>query len=282
MMTRTCALSLISCLALGCQDDGSGEGGAETGDTQTGDGDGDTQTGDGDGDGDGDAQTGDGDGDTQTGDGDSGVQVEVSGNAFAFGPGGRIADATVSILELPEHSAITDDDGYFSFMLPAGAAATFVFDKAGAPRIHTKTFTLPDTGVVERVTFQVPDNATFAALASIVNLDPDPSTCQIASTITRVGKSLYDAGAHGEEGATVTIDPPLPAEHGPVYFNSSVIPQLDLVETSLDGGVLYTNVPPGMYTLHAEKPGVSFEDVVIQCAPDVLVNPSPPYGLQAL
>jgi hypothetical protein len=80
----------------------------------------------------------------------------------------------------------------------------------------------------------------------------------------------------------VTIDPALPPEHGPVYFNAQVIPQPDRVDTSEDGGVLFTNVPAGMYTLRASKPGVTFEDVVVTCDPDVLVNPSPPYGLQAL
>ena len=166
--------------------------------------------------------------------------------------------------------------------LPAGATATFVFEKDGYPVVYTKTFTLPDSGTVERVTFQVPDDATYNALSLIVGITPDPTMCQIASTVTRVGKSLYDEGAHGEAGATVTIDPPLPAENGPIYFNSMVIPDPDLTETSDDGGILYTNVPVGTYTIHAVKDGVTFEDVVITCEADVLVNPSPPHGLQAL
>lgn len=245
---------------------------------------GDTETGDGDGDpGDGDGDPGDGDPGDGDGDGDPGELVQVSGDAFAFGPGTMVADATVTILELPDQQTTTDAAGHFVFeALPAGAAATFVFDKAGYPRIHTKTFTLPDSGAVEQVTFQAPDDATFGALGQIVGIVPDPTTCQIASTVTRVGKSLYDEGAHGEAGATVSIRPSLPAEHGPVYFNANVIPQLDLTETSDDGGVLFTNVPPGTYVLSASKQGVVFEDVTVQCEPDVLVNPSPPYGLQAL
>jgi hypothetical protein len=193
-----------------------------------------------------------------------------------------VAGATVTILELPEQTATTDDDGHFLFpALPAGAAATFAFNRAGYPTIYTRTFTLPAAGALERVTFQAPDDATFTALADIVEITPDPATCQIASTVTRVGKSLYDAGAHGEAGATVTITPSLPPEHGPVYFNANVIPQKDLVETSDDGGVLYTNVPPGEYVLKASKDGVVFDDVTIRCNADVLVNPSPPFGLQA-
>ncbi len=211
----------------------------------------------------------------------------VSGDAFAFTlPGedyGRIAGATIGVLEQPELSTTSDAMGHFEFpALPAGATATFTIAAEGFPPARTKTFTLPEQGPLERVTFQVPDDATFAALATIVDIEPDPATCQLASTVTRVGKSLYDAGAHGEAGATVTIDPALPPEHGPIYFNAQVIPQKDLTETSEDGGILYTNVPPGTYVLRASKAGVEFEDVTIRCDAGVLVNPSPPHGLQAL
>ncbi len=210
--------------------------------------------------------------------------VAVSGDAFAFGPYTKIAGATVTIRELPGQSTTTDADGRFAFEgLPGGAAATFVFEAIGYPLTSTKTFTLPTMGeAVERVTFQVPDDATYDLLATVVNVVPDPSTCQIASTVTRVGKSIYDEGAHGEAAATVAIDPPLPAEHGPIYFNAQVIPQLDLTETSEDGGVLFVNVPAGTYTITATKPGVEFVAVEIDCEGGTLVNASPPYGLQAL
>ncbi|HWB79393.1 MAG TPA: carboxypeptidase-like regulatory domain-containing protein [Nannocystaceae bacterium] len=209
--------------------------------------------------------------------------VDVSGDAFAFGPYTMIAGATVTIRELPEQQTATDADGHFAFTgLPAGAA-TFVFAADGYPLTSTKTFMLEGTDApVERVTFQVPDDATYDLLATVVDVMPDASTCQIASTVTRVGKSIYDEGAHGEAAATVTIDPPLPAEHGPIYFNAQVIPQRDLTETSEDGGVLFVNVPAGQYTLTASKPGVEFEAVDIACEGGVLVNASPPYGLQAL
>jgi len=211
--------------------------------------------------------------------------VEVSGNAFNFGPtGGRVEGATVTILEMPDRSTVTGEDGYFVFPdLDAGAEATFVFEAEGFPITYTKTFTLPEAGeAVERVTFQVPNDGMYDILAMVAQIEPDPETCQISSTVTRVGKSLYDEGAHGEEGATISIDPPLPPEHGPIYFNASVFPDHDLTETSVDGGILYTNVPPGSYHITATKDGVDFESVYIECEADVLVNPSPPFGLQAL
>jgi hypothetical protein len=265
LLATACGLSLST----GCNVDAS----ATEADTTSG------TEGDGDGDGD-----GEGDGD---GDGDS-ASVSVSGDAFAFtlpGEGyGRIADAAISVLEDPSISTVSDQDGHFELTLSPGATATFVLEADGFPPARTKTFTVPDVPDMdlELVTFQVPNDELFGLLAGVLMLEVDPAACQIVSTITRVGKSLYDAGAHGEEGAIVTIDPPLPAEHGPIYFNSAVIPDPSLTESSDDGGVLFTNVPPGVYTLHAQKDGVTFEDVIMQCEAGVLVNASPPYGLQAL
>ncbi len=220
---------------------------------------------------------------TETGE----ATIVVSGDAFAFSlpgePYGLIADATISVLEQPEFSVTTDATGHFEFpALPAGSTATFVLDHPDFPPARTKTFTLPESGELERVTFQVPDLTLFDLIAGIVQVEIDPSACQIVSTITRVGKSIYDAGAHGEAGATVTITPAVPGEQGPIYFNDDVIPDTALTESSTDGGVLFVNVPPGVYELQAHKDGVEFESVTMQCAAGVLVNASPPYGLQAL
>jgi hypothetical protein len=100
------------------------------------------------------------------------------------------------------------------------------------------------------------------------------------TTVTRVGKSIYDPGAHGEAGATVTLDPPLPAEHGPIYFNAQVLPDRTLTETSEDGGVLFIQVPPGEYVWTASKPDALLSRVKSKCRVGFLVNASPPWGLQ--
>ncbi|MFV8749532.1 hypothetical protein ACNOYE_03150 [Nannocystaceae bacterium ST9] len=272
---RTRSLALLALLTCACTDDGSTE--TDTGADEIGTDSSSSDSSDSGSDATSTDTTG-----SETTETSAGETVLVSGDAFAFGPGTMIPAAAIHVLEMPEYTTSSDAAGHFEIELPAGSEATFVLEKAGYPTTYTKTFTLPDSGTLERVTFQVPDDATFAALSSIVMIDPDPTTCQLASTVTRVGKSIYDAGAHGEAGATVTIEPALPAEHGPVYFNANVIPQKDLTETSEDGGVLYTNVPPGTYVLRASKAGVEFVDVTIRCDADVLVNPSPPNGLQAL
>ncbi len=213
--------------------------------------------------------------------GEPAAVVSVSGHAFVF-TGGRIAGATVRVLEDVERMTTTGEDGAFGFdELARGREATFVLDDPEWYPIQTGTFTLGDQALA-RVTFQAVSQRIFDAFAAILGIEPDPARCQIASTVTRVGRSIYDEGAHGEAGATVTIEPPLPNEAGPVYFNASVLPDRDLVETSEDGGVVYANVPPGRYVLTAHKEGVVFTQVAAECRAGVLVNASPPWGLQAL
>jgi hypothetical protein len=237
-------------------------------------------------------EVGQNDGSTGSADGssdDAGAPagIEVSGDAFAFTlpgtPYGRIDGATISILEQPELVTQTDAMGHFVLSaVPPGSEATFVIEAEGFPPARTKTFTIPDSENLERVTFQVPDDALFDALAALLMLEVDPEACHIVSTVTRVGKSLYDEGAHGEAGATVTLEPAIPAEHGPVYFGEDVVPDPSLTETTEDGGVLFSNVPVGTYVMRAHKDGVMFEETTMKCDAGVLVNASPPYGLQAL
>jgi hypothetical protein len=221
------------------------------------------------------------------GDDDESVLVQVSGNAFAFAPpgfpgSGRIEGATVSVLEMPEVITTTGDDGFFLFGdLPAGADVTFVLEAAGFPVAHTKTFQLPDNDV-ERVTFQVPTDALFEGLGALAGVELDPDKCQIASTVTVIGKSLYDPGPHGEAGAIVTIEPAVDPDQGPIYFNEDVLPDPSLTESSGDGGVAFVNVDPGEYVVAATKAGVQIMPVHLKCRAGILANASPPYGLQVL
>jgi hypothetical protein len=210
--------------------------------------------------------------------------VSVSGEAMPFDntPDGRIAGATIWILEQPERRMTTGADGKFRFDgIRAGSEVTLVLEHPDYHTIQTGTHVVPDTGI-ERLTFQAVDHPTFSLFAAALNLAPDPTACHIATTVTRMGRSIYDSGAHGEAGATVSIFPPVPPDKGPVYFNARVIPQRDLTETSEDGGVVFANLAPGTYTLTATKPGVRFRPVKAKCRAGVLVNASPPWGLQAL
>lgn len=217
-----------------------------------------------------------------------GEGTAVRGHAFAFGPGGgRVVGGFVTAEELPGRCARTERDGAFALQgfAPGGTATLRLHHPSHAP-IQTGTLTVPPDGL-QRVTFQAPDHSTYRVLELVLRLDADPARCQIASTVTRVGLSLYDRTDHGEAGATVTIDPPVaaPAE-GPVYFEylneQAIIPDRRLRMTTRDGGVLFLNVPAGDYTLTAHKEGVRFTTARIRCRPGLLVNASPPWGLQAL
>jgi hypothetical protein len=215
--------------------------------------------------------------------------VGASGNAFFFGPpGGRIEGGVVTMLEFPGPSVVTGAEGEWAFDgLPEGARVSFVMTHPDHPTIQTGTITLPAHDV-EKVSFQAPDWDMYGYLSDLVGVEPGGELCQIATTVTRMGNSLYDTtpGTHGEPGATVTIDPPLPDGRGPIYFDlitaGMIFPNPDLAETTDDGGVLWVNVPPGEYVLRADKPDTVFTEVLVTCRPGLLVNASPPWGLQAI
>ena len=209
--------------------------------------------------------------------------VTLSGDAIPFdaSPDGRIAGATISLLEHPDRQVTTGPDGHFVFDgLAEGSEVTVVLDHPDYHPIQTGTIRLGPTGI-DRVTFQAVTYTIYQILAALLAVTPDEvNRCQMVTTVTRVGKSIYVAGAHGEDAVTVTLDPPLPAEHGPIYFNSSVLPERSLTQTSDDGGVLFIQVPPGEYVWTAHKAGAVFSHVKMKCRPGFLVNASPPKGLQ--
>jgi hypothetical protein len=207
----------------------------------------------------------------------------VAGDAIPFdnGPDGRIEGAKISVFEHPEMTMVTGADGHFEFDgFEAGSEVTLVLEHPDYHLIQTGTQVMGDADV-DRVTFQAVTHDIYGLLAGVVGVTPDEEhACQMVTTITRIGKSIYDKGAHGELGVTVTIDPPLPAELGPVYFNAAVIPDKDLKLSSPDGGVLYANVPPGEYTWTGTKASAEFTTLKMKCRPGVLVNASPPHGIQ--
>ncbi|MFO0652066.1 MAG: hypothetical protein U0326_37950 [Polyangiales bacterium] len=219
--------------------------------------------------------------------GDGGVTVR--GHAFDFGPStSSTRGGVVTLLEHPGWCARIAADSSYSFQgLTPGERVTPVFDHPDYWPIQTGTHVVPEGGI-ERLSFQAPTTFLFDILARSLQLTPDPARCQIASTVTEVGFSIYDGNrkSHGEAGATVSISPPLPPESGPVYFQyygrGSILPVRELTETTRDGGVLYLNVPPGEYVLSAHKAGATIRDVRVICRAGVLTNAAPSWGLQTL
>ena len=83
-------------------------------------------------------------------------------------------------------------------------------------------------------------------------------------------------GAHGVAGAAASTSPALP---GPVYFNESVIPDTSLSQTTIDGGIVWTEVPSGNYTVTASHPTTRFASFRASCRDGRIVNANPPWGL---
>jgi len=254
-----------------------------------------------------------GDSDTS---GTGGQTITFSGIAWSFElpgtPYGRISGATVSVLEMPGMETTTNMDGEFTIEgLPVGSQATLVLEHQDHPLTYTKTHTVPDTDL-DDLTFQIPTTSVFALIETVLVgagvIDGiDPNTCQMVSTFTRFGKTIGDAGHHGEPGALLSVAPANNSEAGPIYFDDEVLPDPSRTYSSLDGGVLLLNITPGEYTLSAscvddptdliveyppednegeslrcQTEDVQFESILMKCQAGVFLNASPSYGLQAL
>ena len=125
----------------------------------------------------------------------------------------------------------------------------------------------------------------MALLHVPVDAHGNPVKCAIVSTFnTRNVRDLsYDGfisyGAHGVAGATATATPALPR---PTYFNENVVPDPSQTKSSVDGGVVWTSVPGGAYTITAHSSTTRFASFVASCRPGRVVNANPPWGLHEL
>ncbi|MCB9779784.1 MAG: hypothetical protein H6742_14560 [Alphaproteobacteria bacterium] len=230
---------------------------------------------------------------TLDGDVPDGGDVPVSGYALAFSAsGGVVAGATVTVVEHPELQATTGDDGRFDLgPLPRGELVNFELSHPDFVAIRTGTFLLGhplDGGdAITDLSFQVPDPTTYGLMAQATGVDPDDGFCQVSTTVTRRGHDMVTgSGTHGEPGATASLEPAAAWEAGPIYFDLAAVniiwPSPALTETSHDGGVVWTNVPPGDYVMRGAKDGAEIRPVRIRCTPGYLVNAAPPWGLQVL
>jgi hypothetical protein len=205
----------------------------------------------------------------------------VSGNVWIFGPpGGPLAEAEIYVLEHPDIRTTSDQDGRFELAdVPAGDVTLVMVGTPSFPENQLGTHTLGSADL-DDVDFQAVSGGVYNIFASLAGADPDPALCQVSSTVTRWFEGELPT-VHGEPGATATIDPALPDGRSVIYFNPDVLPTPGLTETSVDGGVVWTNVSPGEYVLRADKDDVEFKEVRIKCRAGVLVNAAPPRGLQA-
>ena len=67
-----------------------------------------------------------------------------------------------------------------------------------------------------------------------------------------------------------------------MYFNKNVLPDPKQKSSSVDGGVVWTGVPSGVYTITAHDRRTAFASFVATCRPGRVINANPPFGLYQL
>lgn len=217
------------------------------------------------------------------------ASVRLRGTAYEFNTSKvRLGGATIRVAEFPRLRARVRADGTYTLVVPDRARVTPYIEAAGYHTIHLQTFTTAGEDLVN-VNFQTPTEPVYRALAAILQVPLDERgelrSCAIVSTFSTVNVRAvgFDAftryGAHGVAGATASASPALPA---PVYFNEQVIPDRAQLRSSKDGGVVWTNVPSGVYTIRALHPTTRFARFVATCRPGRVVNANPPWGLHEL
>jgi len=219
----------------------------------------------------------------------SAKDVHLRGTAYQFNQvETRLGGATVRVVERPDLSATVRPDGSYDLKVPDRATITPYIEAAGYHRIHLQTFRTAGEDL-RGVNFQVPTDAVYQALVALLQVptgaNGDPAQCAIVSTFSTrnvrgVGfEAFIGYGAHGVAGATATASPPLPP---PVYFNERVLPDPLQRLSSEDGGVIWTGVPAGTYTIRASHPDTRFASFTATCVPGRVVNANPPWGLHEL
>jgi hypothetical protein len=215
--------------------------------------------------------------------------VHIRGTAYEFNNTTvRLGGATIRVAERPRIHATVRRNGSYDLLVPDRASITPYIVAPGYHTIYLQTFRTAGENLA-RVNFQTPPENIYRALATVLDVPLDEHgelrQCGIVSTFsTRNVRDLSFAGftgygAHGVAGATAVATPGLPE---PVYFNEDVIPDPLQELSSIDGGVVWTRVPAGVYRISAHHPSTRFASFVATCKPGRVVNANPPWGLHEL
>jgi hypothetical protein len=215
--------------------------------------------------------------------------VHIRGTAYEFNNAGvRLGVATIRVAERPRIHATVRRDGSYDLVVPDRSNITPYITATGYHTIYLQTFRTAGEDLA-RVNFQTPRESIYRALAALLEVPLDEHgelrQCGIVSTFnTRNVRDLSFGGftrygAHGVAGATAFATPALPP---PVYFNEDVIPDPLQQLSSIDGGVIWTRVPNGVFRITARHPATRFASFVATCKPGRVVNANPPWGLHEL
>jgi len=250
--------------------------------------------------------------------------VTISGNAYAFfGIDNTMPGAVVRIEEYPELEAEVQPDGRYEIEVPDGVNVTPYIVPADEydpgisltppppyERVYNQTFRTSGQDL-EHVHFQIPANEIYKVFIRMLEAeftgpvgDERIKNCAIVSTFSMkearaatdfrppsprppdFPQTFRDVYPHGVPGSVGTITPRPRTVDGPTFFafRPTIAPDRSLSASTEDGGVLWTEVPPGYYWMEATNPDpdVKFAPFMAKCTPGRLVNASPPWGFYEL
>lgn len=105
----------------------------------------------------------------------------------------------------------------------------------------------------------------------------------IVATIGKSWSSIYDSRLpHGDPGAIALVAPtqsnPM---QGPIYFDENVSLNPALTQTSVDGGIMFNNLPEYTHTLTAQKLPHKYDNITFKISKSFnLYIASPPHSIQ--
>ena len=247
--------------------------------------------------------------------GAAGKTVTITGKAYVFGHMDTpISNAPIKVREFPKLTATTDEIGDYKLKVPNEANVTpYIPSGEGlltrrnlddySPKdedkvqthwneIDLQTFHPRGQNLVN-VNFQVPVDPEYAGLKAILSVQADPdgrnTNCAIVTTasvrnVRDVNYAKFESETarlhgHGVPGASAIG---YPALGEPIYFTEQTIPLPTQKETSLDGGIVWTEVPPGTYRVVTTSKTDRFASFLATCKPRRVVNANPPWGAYQL
>lgn len=223
--------------------------------------------------------------------------VHIRGVVYSFfGIDEHAPGAVIRVDEFPELSAPVGPDGAYDITVPDNANVTLYADP---PPTYSKTYlqTFRTSGQdIEAAHFQLPRDWHYDAFSNLLEIPRDEQgkieQCVIVSTFsiheardaTEFDPGFKDVYPHGLAGSTATIEPAAQGINGPIFFDAppTIIPNVELTASTDDGGVLFTEVPPGYYWLQPEHPTERLAPFLAHCENGRVVNASPPWGFYEL
>ncbi len=200
---------------------------------------------------------------------------DLQGNYLDYSA--TVPDTPVWIAEYPwtrDLGIATDETGWWTMYVVKDAGEplelSFIYDKEDWITTKSNIITVEDEDNTDlAIQYIDPDFYNVLMLPYVEDMlrgNGYPNFFFQNAMVVTVGKSWGsmhdDRLPHGDPGATMTLAPDATEAVGPVYFNEQVIPDITWDSTSVDGGVVWLNMPLNQtYAVSAQKEGVTYPTV---------------------